>query len=128
MSSEPTVFNPNNHKVTLTPAAISHVQNQIKKAGSHIGMRFGIRKSGCSGFAYDVKLIDEIQEDDKIFQITSDLLVAVAKKHLPVLQGTCIDYIKDGINYRFDFKNPNETASCGCGESFTVAGENNTNI
>ena len=69
---------------------------------------------------YAIKVIDKVGQNDKTFPISHGLLIAVSSQHLPILQGTEIDYIQDGINWRFQFNNPNETASCGCGESFTV--------
>lgn len=123
MTNTVSTWQPEAPKVTITEAAIQHLQKQIKKQGHGIGLRFGVKKSGCSGFAYQVDLIDATQDDDNIFPIADNLLLAVSNKHLPVLQGTEIDYIKEGINHRFQFNNPNETASCGCGESFSVEKE-----
>lgn len=120
MSEVVSTWNPVPAKITITDSAISHVKKQITKQGHGIGLRFDIRKSGCSGFAYDVQLIDTTEEDDKLFETADDIILAVSIKHLPLLQGTEIDYIQDGLNYRFQFNNPNETASCGCGESFSV--------
>jgi len=120
MSEAVSTHTPQQANITMTGAAVKHLQRQIKREGHGIGLRFGIRKSGCSGYAYDVKIIDEIEAGDKSFPINSELTLVVANKHLPILQGTEIDYIQDGVNCRFQFNNPNETASCGCGESFTV--------
>jgi len=107
-------------KITITDAAMQHLQKQIAKQGHGVGLRFGVKKSGCSGFAYQIDLIDATNQDDRVFPLANNLVLAVANKHLPILQGTEIDYIKEGINQRFQFNNPNETASCGCGESFSV--------
>lgn len=115
-----TTWQPQEPKISMTDAAIKHIQNQLKKQGHGIGLRFGTKKSGCSGFAYLVDLIDAVNDNDKVFEVADNLVLVVAHKDLPILQGTEIDYIKDGVNQRFQFNNPNETASCGCGESFTV--------
>jgi len=123
MSEVVSTYDPQQSRVTVTESAVEHIKRQIKRTGHGIGLRFGIRKSGCSGYAYDVKIIDEVEEGDKSFTLQDGLILAVAHKHLPILQGTEIDYIQDGVNHRFQFNNPNETASCGCGESFTVDDE-----
>lgn len=120
MSNTVSTWQPVEPKITITDAAVHHFQKQIKKQGHGVGVRFGVKKSGCSGFAYQIDLIDVTNQDDKIFPLAENLVLAVANKDLPVLQGTEIDYIKEGLNQRFRFNNPNETASCGCGESFSV--------
>lgn len=120
MSESVSTYTPQQASITITDSAVKHVQRQMQREGHGTALRFGIRKSGCSGYAYDVKIVDEIEADDKVFSINENLNLIVARKHFPVLQGTEIDYIQDGINRRFQFNNPNEAASCGCGESFTV--------
>ena len=120
MSEAVSTYSPQQATITITESAIKHVTRQIERTGHGIGLRFGIRKSGCSGYAYDVQIIDAVENDAKTFPINDSLLIVVPHKDLPVLQGTEIDYIQDGINRRFQFNNPNEAASCGCGESFTV--------
>ena len=107
-------------KIRLTEAAQQHLHAQIAKRGSGIGIRFGIKKSGCTGYAYTVDIIDETHADEHVFDISDDLLVAVKREHFLVVKGTLLDYIREGINTRFDYQNPNETGGCGCGESFTV--------
>lgn len=111
------------HAITLTAAASAHLKKQLTKRGSGIGMRFGVKKSGCSGYAYTVDLIDEITSNDRVFAF-EELVVAVDVKSYPFLRGTEIDYVKEGINAHFKFNNPNEKASCGCGESFTIEDPN----
>lgn len=120
MSNTVSTWQPKEPTITLTEAAIFHVQKQLEKQGHGVGLRFGVKKSGCSGYAYQVDLIDTPKEDEKVIPVNDKLIVAVPNKDLPVLQGTEIDYIKEGVNQRFQFNNPNETASCGCGESFSV--------
>lgn len=112
--------NANQANVSLTAAAIQHLDRQIKKQGHGIGMRLGVKKYGCSGFAYVTDLIDKTAPDDTLFQVAPHLVIAVSPKDLPILQGTQIDYIREGMSQKFKFSNPNETGSCGCGESFSV--------
>ena len=83
------------------------------------GVRFGIRRTGCSGFGYTVDLANEVRGDDKVFDLDGIKLVVDAKA-LPLVDGTRIDFARDGLNAGFVFHNPNATAACGCGESFTV--------
>lgn len=130
--------------ITMTAAAIEHVRRQIRqqirqqarqqsgqqtdhdatthKTAEHtyLGIRLGTKKMGCSGYAYDISIITHTEPDDQISQITADILVAVAPKDLPFVQGTAIDYVKIGLNQQLQFTNPNEKASCGCGESFSI--------
>lgn len=120
MNDTAEIWNPDQGRITMTASALAHVQKQLKKQGHGIGLRLGIKKSGCSGYAYELTLIDETAVDDQLFEAGDNVIIVVAHQHLPVLQGTVIDYIKEGLNYRFHFNNPNEKASCGCGESFSV--------
>jgi iron-sulfur cluster assembly protein len=83
-------------------------------------MRLGIKKTGCSGLAYTMELIESANDEDHIFPVGDNKMVVVASKHLPYLQGTKIDFIREGLNQHFTFHNPNEAQSCGCGESFSV--------
>jgi len=106
--------------VSLSPAALSHVQKQIAKRGKGIGMRLSLKKTGCSGLSYVVDIIDEVAPTDKVFPVNSDVVVAVSRQDLPYLLGTEIDYVKQGLNQQFQYRNPNATGACGCGESFAV--------
>ena len=106
--------------ISMTDAALAHLEKQIAKAGHGIGMRLGIKKTGCSGFAYTVDIIDAAAADDQISEVSPQWIVVVSPKHLPFVRGTQIDFVKEGLNCHFKFINPNEKGSCGCGESFTV--------
>ncbi len=103
----------------LSPAAAQRVNAQIAKRGKGIGLRVGVKKSGCSGFAYTMDYADEAAATDQIFESNGAKLV-VAAEHLPMLEGLTLDWQKQGLNESFKFINPNVTAECGCGESFAV--------
>lgn len=105
--------------ITLTPAAAAHVRNYAVSRGQNPALRFGVRNSGCSGFAYVVELSDAMGPDDVVYD-SDGVKVIVERKNLPYLAGTEIDYRREGLNASFRFANPNEKASCGCGESFSV--------
>jgi len=106
--------------VTLTPAAIEHVKKKLKERGKGIGLRFGIKKAGCSGLKYIVDYVDEQQANDHLFPIENNLAIYVDLESLPYVQGTEIDYVKIGITGgELKFNNPNEKNACGCGESFS---------
>ena len=105
--------------VTLTPAAAQHVQSALSKRGKGVGLRFGIKKSGCSGFAYKVDYVDEMNDGDLAFE-SHGVKVVVDQKSLPFVDGTEVDYAREGINAAFKFNNPKVKEQCGCGESFTV--------
>ena len=106
--------------IELTPAASARMRDFLAKNPSAPGVRFGIKRTGCSGFGYTVDLASEVTDADKVFEIDGVRLVVDAKA-LPFVEGTRIDYAREGINATFVFHNPNATGECGCGESFTVA-------
>ncbi len=106
--------------ITLTENAATRVQRFLDKRGRGVGVRLGVRKTGCSGYAYVVDFADEIGADDTVFE-DRDVTVVVARDHLPYLDGTELDFARDGLNETFQFNNPNVKDQCGCGESFTVA-------
>jgi iron-sulfur cluster assembly protein len=112
-------FEENVMSITLTPAAAAHVRNYAASRGQNPTLRFGVRKAGCSGLAYVVELSDVTGPDDVVYD-NDGVSVIVDRKSLPYLAGTEIDYRREGLNTGFRFANPNEKASCGCGESFTV--------
>lgn len=119
--SDVLLFNPNAPaSVTLTPAAFSYLKNTIEKRGSGKGLRLSVKKTGCSGYSYVVDILDETTADDYIFPLQDELVIAVAKSFLDIVQGTRIDYVQKGLNGGFEFDNPNQKGICGCGESFTV--------
>lgn len=105
--------------VTLTEAAAKHVQNFIARRGRGIGLRIGVRTSGCSGMAYKLEFADVRDEDDLSFD-SFGVTVLVDAKSLPYIEGMELDYAREGLNEGFKFNNPNVKNSCGCGESFQV--------
>ena len=105
--------------ITVTENAAKHIRNAIAKRGG-IGLRLGIKTVGCSGMAYTFDYAHEIEADDQLFE-TRDVTVVVDKKSLAFIDGSVLDYAREGLNESFKVENPKATASCGCGESFTVA-------
>ena len=105
--------------ISLTENASKKMQDALDYRGKGIGMRIGVRTSGCSGFAYVLEFADQLFEGDLEIDDRGVTLV-INKKDLVYLQGMQIDYTKKGLNEGFEFSNPNEKARCGCGESFTV--------
>ena len=105
--------------VTLSDKAVQRVANFLKKRGKGVGLRLGVRTSGCSGMAYKLEFVDEINADDVVFE-NSGVKVIVDAKSLPYLEGMELDYAREGLNEGFKFNNPNVKDQCGCGESFTV--------
>ena len=105
--------------VTLTDRAAQHVQRYIEKRGKGIGLRLGVRTTGCSGLAYKLEFADERKPEDTEFE-TNGVRVLVDPKSLAYLDGTELDFVREGLNEGFKFNNPNEKDRCGCGESFNV--------
>jgi len=105
--------------VTLTPAAARHVEKSLVKRGSGIGLRLAVKTSGCSGFAYALEFVDAMNDDDQFFE-THGMKVIVDSRSLGMLDGTELDFVREGLNEGFKFNNPNSKANCGCGESFAV--------
>ncbi len=105
--------------ITLTENAADRVQRFLEKRGRGVGVRLGVRKTGCSGYAYVVDFADEVGEGDRVFE-DRDVTVVIAQDHLPYLDGTELDFARQGLNETFVFNNPNVKEECGCGESFTV--------
>lgn len=106
--------------IELTPTASARMRDFLAKNPSAPGVRFGIKRTGCSGFGYTVDLAREVTDADKVFDLDGVKLVVDAKA-LPFVDGTRIDYAREGMNAAFVFHNPNAIGECGCGESFTVA-------
>ena len=106
--------------VTLTETAAHRVRDFLQKRGGGAGMRFGVRKSGCSGFAYVVDFADAIGNEDAVYE-TNGVNVIVDQKSLPFVDGTEIDFRREGLNEVFVYDNPNVKSECGCGESFGIA-------
>ena len=105
--------------ITLTESAAKHVQNYLAKRGKGVGLRVGVRTSGCSGMAYKLEFADAVNPEDTQFE-SHGVKVLVDPKSLPYLQGTELDYTREGLNEGFKFRNPNVKDECGCGESFNV--------
>ena len=105
--------------VTLTDRAAEHVQRYIQKRGKGVGLRLGVKTTGCSGLAYKLEFADEIQPEDVTFE-TNGVRVLIDPKSLAYLDGTELDFAREGLNEGFRFNNPNAKDECGCGESFRV--------
>lgn len=105
--------------VTLSDKAAEHISNFIAKRGKGVGIRLGVRTSGCSGMAYKLEFADDVQTDDIVFE-SHGLKVLIDPKSLPYMDGTELDFVREGLNEGFKFHNPNVKDQCGCGESFTV--------
>ena len=105
--------------VSITAAAADHVRAQLEGRGHGLGIRLGVTTSGCSGMAYVLEFVDEQSDDDEIFE-KDGVRVFIDPKSLVYLEGTELDFVKEGLNEGLQFRNPNVTAECGCGESFTV--------
>ena len=105
--------------ITMTEQAAKHVSNYLAKRGKGIGLRLGVRTTGCSGMAYKLEFADDSQPEDVVFE-SQGLKVLIDPKSLPYLDGTELDYTKEGLNEGFKFNNPNVKDECGCGESFRV--------
>ena len=105
--------------ITLTEAAADRVNNFLKSRGAGVGVRLGVKTSGCSGLAYVLEFVDELDDGDEVFE-DRGVKVIIDKKSLVYLDGTELDYGKEGLNEGFKFNNPNVKDECGCGESFKV--------
>jgi iron-sulfur cluster assembly protein len=105
--------------IRLTEKAASHVQAFLAKRGKGVALRLGVRTSGCSGMAYKLEFADSINPDDVQFE-SHGVKVVIDPKSLPYLEGTELDYTREGLNEGFKFRNPNVKDQCGCGESFNV--------
>ncbi len=105
--------------ITLTERAATHVQNYLTKRGKGIGLRFGVRTTGCSGMAYKLEFVDAANAEDQTFE-SNGVTVFVDPKSLVYIDGTELDFAREGLNEGFKFNNPREKDKCGCGESFNV--------
>ncbi|MBR0565208.1 iron-sulfur cluster assembly protein IscA [Azoarcus sp. L1K30] len=105
--------------VTLSESAAKHVSTFIAKRGKGVGIRLGVKTSGCSGMAYKLEFVDEMHDEDLIFD-SHGVKVIVDPKSLVYLEGTELDFVREGLNEGFKFNNPNVKDACGCGESFNV--------
>ena len=105
--------------ISLTTAAADRVKTFLTRRGHGVGLRIGVKKTGCSGFAYVVNYADDVHKDDVIFE-EQGVKVIVDRESLGYIDGTQVDFVKQGLNEAFRFRNPNVKGECGCGESFTV--------
>jgi len=106
--------------IQVTERAAEHIRRSLEKHGNGIGLRLGVKTSGCSGFRYTVDYAESINEDDTVEE-TGGVRIVVDGKSRPFLDGMEVDFVREGLNQRFAFRNPNIAAECGCGESFSVA-------
>lgn len=105
--------------ITLTEVAANHVKNFLANRGKGLGLRLGVKTSGCSGMAYVLEFVDELEDNDQVFE-SQGVKIIVDPKSLLYIDGTELDYGKEGLNEGFKFNNPNVKDQCGCGESFTI--------
>lgn len=105
--------------VTLTEAAARHVSKYLAKRGKGVGVRLGVKTTGCSGLAYKLEYVDEIAPEDQLFE-QHGVKLMVDPKSLAYIDGTELDYVREGLQEGFKFNNPRERDRCGCGESFRV--------
>lgn len=105
--------------IMLTNSAAERIRSHLARRGHGLGLRVGLKKTGCSGWSYTVDYADEAAPADATFE-DHGVTVVIDREILPVLEGATIDYVREGLNERFVFDNPNVGARCGCGESFTI--------
>ena len=105
--------------ITLTDSAAARVRSYLAKRGSGIGLRLGVKKTGCSGFAYVINYADEALPGDTVFE-DGGVSVFIDPESLEFIDGTEVDFVKDGLNEAFKFRNPKAVGECGCGESFSI--------
>ena len=105
--------------ISVTPKAAQQIRKALAKRGGGVGLRVAVKTSGCSGYAYALEFADAAQPDDLAFD-SEGVQVLVDARSLPLVDGTQLDWVREGLNEGFKFHNPNATAACGCGESFAV--------
>ncbi len=105
--------------ISLTEKAAQHVQKYLTRRGKGVGLRLGVRTTGCSGLAYKLEYVDELAAEDNVFE-SHGVKVIVDPKSLSYIDGTQLDFVREGLNEGFKFNNPNVKDECGCGESFRV--------
>lgn len=105
--------------IQLTERAAEHIRDSLSHHGRGIGLRLGVKTSGCSGFMYTVDYADDVGEQDTLVE-QHGVSVVIDRQSLPFLEGMEVDFVQEGLNQRFSFRNPNVKAECGCGESFSV--------
>jgi iron-sulfur cluster assembly protein len=105
--------------ISLTESAAARVSNYLKTRGEGIGLRLGVTKTGCSGYSYVINYADAVVGDDIVFE-DKGVKIVVDPDALKLIDGTVVDFVKNGLNEAFSFKNPNISGECGCGESFNI--------
>jgi len=105
--------------ITLTDSAADRIRTYLAKRGTGVGLRLGIKRTGCSGYAYTVNYADEIGAEDVVVAV-DDVKIIVDKQNIEIIDGTEVDYVRQGLNEAFKFRNPQATGECGCGESFSI--------
>jgi iron-sulfur cluster assembly protein len=105
--------------ITVTDAAAKKIANAVQKRSSGIGIRVGVKTTGCSGLAYVLEYVDALNDDDNVIE-NNGVQVVISNRSLVYLNGMIIDYVRQGLNEGFEFRNPNERDRCGCGESFRI--------
>ena len=105
--------------ISLSEAAAERVKSHLADRGHGLGLRLGVKRTGCSGLAYVVNVADQIGDDDTVFD-SAGIKVVVDPESLEYIDGTEIDYVQEGLNEAFQFRNPNAAGECGCGESFNI--------
>ncbi len=113
-----------NQQIALTGRAAAHVKNYLAKRTGGVGLRVGVKPTGCSGYQYVVEAAEAVTEHDATFE-TRGVTVVVDSQSLPYLAGAELDFVREGLNEGFRFHNPNVGETCGCGESFNLAEDNN---
>ncbi|AHE67675.1 HesB/IscA family protein [Legionella oakridgensis] len=111
--------NDSEQRIDLTEAAMKHVLSYLTKQNGK-GIRLSVKKTGCSGLSYVVDYVQSPAVDDIVLPLIEDYVICIDRRSYPYLKGTQVDYVKQGLNHKFIFYNPNQTGQCGCGESFTV--------
>ncbi|MBN4053530.1 iron-sulfur cluster assembly protein IscA [Haliea sp. AH-315-K21] len=105
--------------ITMTKSAAEHVASQMVGRGKGVGIRVGVTTTGCSGMAYVLEFVDELEDSDEVFE-DHGIKIVVDPKSLVYIDGTEMDFVKSGVNEGFEFRNPNVKGECGCGESFSI--------
>ena len=105
--------------ISLTEPAAQRVRSYLNERGKGVGLRVGVRKTGCNGYSYVINYADQIDADDVVFE-DRGVTVVVDAKSLELIDGTEVDFVKNGLNEAFSFRNPNISGECGCGESFSI--------
>lgn len=107
-------------ELSFTESAINHMLSYLQKNNQYTGVRLSVKKTGCSGLSYVIDYVLSPMEGDLLTSLNEHYLVCIDKASYPFLKNMTVDYVKQGLNHKFIFNNPNQTGQCGCGESFTV--------